>query len=74
AWQVPDEAENVFYTFYAGAGLHFYTKMEEGNVLTIKYRFIDEMDVEFKPFETLLSIDYEDKAIVTVGNPLDFVN
>lgn len=74
AWNIPDEAENVFYTFYAGAGVHFYTKMDEGNVLTVMYRFIDEMDVELKPFETLISIDYEDEAIVTIENPLDFVN
>lgn len=74
AWNIPDEAEYVFYTFYAGAGVHFYTKMDDGNVLTIMYRFIDEMDVELRSFETLISIDYDDEALVTIENPLDFVN
>lgn len=73
AWNIPDEAENVFYTFYAGAGVHFYTKLEEGNILSIMYRFVDEMDIELRTFETLISIDYEDDAIVTVANPIDFI-
>ena len=74
AWQIPDEAEYLFYTFYAGAGAVFYTKIEETNVLTIMYRFIDEMDMEPRPFETLVSFDYEDDVVVDILDPIGFVN
>lgn len=74
AWQIPAEAEYLFYTFYAGAGAVFYTKMEDTNVFTIMYRFIDEMDMEPRPFEPLVSFDYEDDVVVDILDPIGFVN
>jgi hypothetical protein len=70
AWEIPEEAENVFYTYWAGYGEHFYTKVDEGNIFRLMMRPMDEMQMEWEPFEVLFEIDYPDDLVLDVKDPL----